>query len=76
MIVYSKILLFMYITIHFLQCYEKFLNGWSHCPFVLPIESTYKKVSIYDDFFPFINVCPLFFVIKNNIFFSFRLFPF
>jgi len=48
---YSKILLFMYITIYFLQCYEKFLNGWSHCPFALPIESTYKKVSIYGVFF-------------------------
>lgn len=37
---------FMYITMHLLQCYEKFLSGWSYCPFALPNASTYEKVSV------------------------------
>ncbi|KYN22541.1 Choline O-acetyltransferase, partial [Trachymyrmex cornetzi] len=32
------------------SCYDKFLSGWSYCPFALPNAPTYEKVSRIDSF--------------------------
>lgn len=67
-----------FITIRLLQCYEKFLSGWSYCPaFALPNATTYEKISVYNIYavsFPFKDTCLLsYIIIKNDIFSSFRL---
>lgn len=41
-----EVISFMYITMHLLQCYDKFLSGWSYCPFALPNAAIYEKVSV------------------------------